>query len=148
MLVVRGNMNVSNTQPLNERVRWNPTLTFLQGMISLRPGTHLKSTKDATNHITQVCELKYCSGQLICIDKESAPNFVCFRRLASLFKFKCCKFIPGGSVGEVRYSKSPPELRTTHMRRELFTNLCGRSIHFRSLVATSQDKPIKVHLER
>ena len=67
-LVVRKNRNVSNTQPLNEPATWTPALMFLQGIISFRPMTHLYSTKEATNYITQVCEVKSCSDQLICIE--------------------------------------------------------------------------------
>jgi len=69
-----------------------------------------------------------------------------FRRSASLFEFKCFRFIPGGSG---TYTKLPLELPFTHMVRQLVTNWCGRGIHFSSRVTyrlylfTPQNKSLK-----
>ena len=150
-LIVVKNRNVSNTQPLNETASWTPAPMFLQGNVSIRPPAYFHSTKNATNNITLVCEVKSCGCQLICIHEGYTPGFICFRRSASLFKFKCFRFILGGSG---TYTKSSLELHSTHMFRQLVTNWCFHGIHFSSRVTywlylfTSRAKPINIPLHR
>jgi len=55
-----------------------------------------------------------------------------FRRSATLFKFKCFRFIPGGSG---TYTKSSLELNSTHVVRQPVTNWCVHGINFSSRVA-------------